>query len=152
MSKGYYQNSVCALVVYDITSRKTFNNVQEWIKQCKKYGAKTEMIVLIGNKTDLENEREVKKEEGEEFAEKNEMRFFETSALNGSNIQNIFQDTAKIILDNINNDFYDLSTDECGIKVKREIKYIPPNDIHDIKKRGGEEERGGDNACSCNCF
>jgi len=39
LSKGYYQNSVCALVVYDITSRKTFDNVKEWIKQCKKYGA-----------------------------------------------------------------------------------------------------------------
>ena len=73
-------------------------------------------MVLIGNKIDLENERKISYEEGEIFAKKNGMLFFETSAKNGINISKIFENSCKEISKKMENGFYDLNRDTCGIK------------------------------------
>jgi len=127
IQKNYFQNSACALVVYDITKKKTFDNSKDWIEECRKYGDNTETLVLVGNKSDLEQEREVPKEEAEEFAKNNNMLFYETSALTGENIQKLFQDSTKIILDNIEKNVYDLTDEGCGIKVIKLVVQIPPD-------------------------
>ena len=86
ITRSYYKNSACALIVYDITNRISFENLSNWIDDCKNSSPKTVFLVLIGNKCDLENNREISEEEGREFAEKNGMLFFETSALTGENV------------------------------------------------------------------
>ena len=75
------------------------------------------LICLIGNKLDLEDKREVSYEEGKNFADENNLLFFETSAKEGNNIQEIFFQSATNILDKINNGEIKLETSNNGIKI-----------------------------------
>ena len=116
ITRAYYKNSVCALVVYDISSRDSFNNVMSWIEDCRNQSPKTIFIVLVGNKCDLEDKRQVTYEEGKELADKNELLFFESSAKDGINVDDIFINSAKEISKKIEQGYYDLESDSCGIK------------------------------------
>ena len=117
ITRAYYKNSVCALICYDITNRDTFKNVQVWIEDCKNQSPKTIFIVLVGNKTDLEEKRQVSYNEGKEYATNNGMLFFETSAKTGEGLDDIFSNSAKEIAKRIKDNYYDLSNDACGIKL-----------------------------------
>ena len=118
ITRAYYKNSACALVVYDISSRESFDNVSTWIEDCRNQSPQTIFMVLVGNKTDLdfENKRVVSFEEGQELAEKNKMMFFETSAKSGKNVDEIFYRSAESIAKRIEENFYDLENESCGIK------------------------------------
>ena len=59
IARAYYKNSICACIVYDITSRNSFNSVQSWIDDCTKQTPKSILLLLIGNKNDLNDRREV---------------------------------------------------------------------------------------------
>ena len=124
MTRIYYKNSSCAFIVYDITEKESFNHVESWISECKKIAPETVLLVLIGNKSDLNESREVSYEEGLKFAEKNKMLFFETSAKNGVNIENIFKKSVENISNNIKEGKYDLTDDACGIKICKSEKNI----------------------------
>ena len=117
ITRAYYKNSVCALVVYDITKRESFENVQSWIQDCRNQSPKTIIMILVGNKNDLENERDVSFDEGEQFAKNNNMIFYETSAKTGKNVNEIFENTVNNISKKIEENYYDLENDSCGIKV-----------------------------------
>ena len=116
ITRAYYKNSVCALVVYDITNRISFENVQEWIDEVKSQTPKEILLVLVGNKIDLENERVVSFDEGKKLSEDNDMLFFETSAKNGNGINDVFLNSCREIYQNIEKGFYDLNNEACGIK------------------------------------
>ena len=116
ITRAYYKNSVCALIVYDISNRESFNNIASWIEDCRNQSPKTIFIVLIGNKSDLDDKRKVTFEEGQELAEKNNMMFFETSAKTGNNVEEIFYESAKEIAKKIEEGYYDLNNENCGIK------------------------------------
>jgi len=116
ITRAYYKNSVCALVVYDISSRDSFNNVSTWIEDCKNQSPKTIFMVLVGNKCDLNDKRQVTAEEGKDLADRNEMLFFETSAKEGINVEEIFLNSANEISKKIDQGYYDLENDTCGIK------------------------------------
>ena len=75
ITRAYYKNSVCAFVVYDISNRATFDNIKSWVEDCKRLSPKTVLMVLVGNKIDLEERREVSYNEGSIFAQKNGMLF-----------------------------------------------------------------------------
>ena len=116
ITRTYYKNSVCAIVVYDISRRETFDNVINWIEDCKLNSPKSVFIILVGNKSDLEEDRQVTTEEGEEFANRYGIRFFETSAKNSININEIFSESIEFIVDRIKKKYYDLDNESCGIK------------------------------------
>ena len=115
ITRTYYKSCVCAIIVYDITSRKSFNDITNWIEDCVKYSPKTVLMVLIGNKCDLEQSREVSTEEGQELSDKNGISFYETSAREGTNIKEIFQKTGEEIYQNIKKGNYNLDDIESGI-------------------------------------
>ena len=105
MTKAYYQGALGAFIVSDITRRKTFENVENWMNDLRKCSDKKVTIILLGNKNDLENEREVKTEEGEMFAKNNDMAFMETSALNGTNIDMAFKSLVEEVYNKCHKEF-----------------------------------------------
>ena len=125
ISKSYYQNSTCSLVVYDISSRESFNAVKNWIDDCKNFGPKTLKIILIGNKCDLDSTlRQISYDEGKEYAEELKIDFYETSALTGQNINEVFNQSASDIVKKIKDgNYYDLNDSDNGIDIKK-IKVI----------------------------
>ena len=90
VTKAYYKGAKGALLVYDITKRRTFENIDNWLIDLRTNGDKDILIMLIGNKSDLKDSREVSKDEAETKAEQYNIPFFETSAKNGDNIINSF--------------------------------------------------------------
>ena len=117
ITKGYFSNSACAIIVYDITNEKSFDSIKEWVNECKLYTNKNIHLVLVGNKNDLKEQRKIEKEQGEELAKEYDMKFFEASALTGDNIEEIFVDICKTINKNINDKLYDLNDPSIGIKI-----------------------------------
>lgn len=101
--KFYYEGCVGALFVYDITRPTTFNNIKsKWYEDFKNYiGLKNSVYLLIGNKNDLVDERNVDKEDGKNLAnEINAADFIETSAKNGDNVEKAFLRLIQKILGN----------------------------------------------------
>ena len=135
ITRNYYKSSSCALVVYDITSRDSFNSINSWIEACKNQSPKTIFFVLIGNKSDLEERREVSKEEGQELADKLGVLFYETSAKTGDNVNELFRDSADEIAKKIEKNLYNLDDDECGIKLGK--------NKNNSNKAGGVQIKGG---------
>merc|ERR1712000_602867 len=87
ITRSYYRGAAGALLVYDITRRETFEHLQSWLEDCRRYSNQNIVIMLIGNKCDLGNKRAVSKEEGEAFASKNGLTFLETSAKTAENVE-----------------------------------------------------------------
>jgi Ras-related protein Rab-11A len=85
------RGAVGALLVYDVTYSKSFASVRDWLQCFREQADPQAAIILIGNKTDCAERREVSFEEGKSYAESEHMLFIETSALNGTNIPEAFQ-------------------------------------------------------------
>jgi small GTP-binding protein len=97
---NFYRNSSLAIMVYSVTDRKSFENLDLWYKELRTNSTSQINVFLIGNKIDLEEEREVKTEEGETYKEKYELiKFIESSAKSGFNALNIFIQAAKLLYD-----------------------------------------------------
>jgi small GTP-binding protein len=115
VTKGYYSNSCCALIVYDITNEKTFQNVKQWMDDCYAFANKNIHLVLVGNKIDLQQDRKINKETAEEFAGQYGMDFYEVSALSGENIENIFFGICNFISQQIDEGKYDFNEPSVGV-------------------------------------
>ena len=97
ITKSFFNNANGIIFVYDITDKKTFDNVKNWIKDSEYYGQFES--VLCGNKVDLEKEkRQVKFDTLKEFGLKKKMEVFETSAKDGTNLEQAFQKLADLIV------------------------------------------------------
>ena len=92
VTKAYYKGAKGALLVYDITRRNTFDNVDNWLIDLKTNGDKDILIILIGNKSDLVENREVSVEDAKSKAEQYGIAFLETSAKSGDNINKAFNE------------------------------------------------------------
>jgi Ras-related protein Rab-2A len=116
ITRTYYRGATGALLVYDISRRETFEHVGRWLEEARQNGNPHMVVMLVGNKADHEK-REISKEEGEKFAQKNGLLFMETSAKTSVNVEEAFLTTARKIYENIQKNVYDLSSDTHGIKV-----------------------------------
>ena len=95
---NFYRNASLAILVYGINSEQTFENMDMWLRELRSYSSPDTKIFLIGNKVDLEDQREVKTEIGEKFAKENGINLFlETSAKTGFNAQKLFIEAARIL-------------------------------------------------------
>ena len=97
ITSSYYKGSHGCFIVYDITNEITFNNVEKWYEHVQREAGQDISIILVGNKCDKENERKISKEQGQEKAKNLKCAFFETSALSGTNIAEIFDELANDI-------------------------------------------------------
>ena len=92
ITSAYYKGAKGAFIVYDITKKSTFDNIDKWISDLKLNGDQNICIVILGNKSDLIDSREVSKDDGIKKAEMFKTAFLETSALNGDNIAKAFEE------------------------------------------------------------
>ena len=120
ITRSYYRGAAGALLVYDITRKETFNHLTRWLEEVRQNGNPDIMVMLIGNKADLDSRRQVSTEEGERFAKENGLIFLETSAKTNFNVEQAFLQTSRMIYDNIDRGVYDLSNDKSGIRVGNE--------------------------------
>lgn len=151
VTRAYYKASAVAMVVYDISSEESFQHIQMWIKDCKDLAPKTVLLVLVGNKSDLEDQRAVSTERGSELARENNMLFFETSALNGNGIQEAFQKSIEEVDQRIRSGYYDLSNSaNQGIKkIENEDNDVGERVIDKKALSIGRKEKKKDDPC-CN--
>ena len=91
IAKNYFHTSDGFLLVYDISCRDSFEKLNFWLEQIKLNAPENTKCIVAGNKCDLEEKREVNKNEGEDFSKENNINFFETSAKEGINVNEIFQ-------------------------------------------------------------
>ncbi|KAN0035994.1 hypothetical protein ACTA71_005292 [Dictyostelium dimigraforme] len=91
VTSGYYRGAVGAMIVYDITSKISFKNVTRWLNELREMAEQDILIMMVGNKSDLEMSREVPTKEAQAFAESNKISFLETSALSSTNVNQSFE-------------------------------------------------------------
>ena len=91
ITSAYYKGAKGAFIVYDITRKNSFESVEKWVSDVTAVADKKITVVLIGNKCDLEDQRQVTKEQGEEKSSKLEIAFLETSAFSGENLEKAFE-------------------------------------------------------------
>ncbi len=90
ITSSYYKGAKGAIIVYDITNEDSFNNVESWMNEVTKKGQRDIQFLLLGNKKDLVNDREVSEEKGIEKARELNMHLFEASALEKTNVNEAF--------------------------------------------------------------
>ncbi|XP_056325889.1 ras-related protein Rab-11B-like [Danio aesculapii] len=88
---SFYRGAVGALLVYDITKHLTYKNMERWIKELRTHADNNIVIMLVGNKSDLQHRRAVPTDKARAFAEKNNLSFIETSALDSTNVEKAFK-------------------------------------------------------------
>merc|ERR1712063_221943 len=117
ITRSYYRGAAGALLVYDITRRDTFNHLTTWLDDARQHSSSNMVIMLIGNKSDLESRREVKREEGEAFAREHGLVFMETSAKTAAGVEEAFINTAREIYEKIQEGAFDINNEANGIKL-----------------------------------
>ena len=98
ITASYYRGGNGILLIYDITDRESFQSLNCWLIEIEKNANKNVKIILIGNNCDLEDKREVSYQEGKDFAQNNNMLFFEVSAKNNTNINEAFESLVEEII------------------------------------------------------
>lgn len=136
ITRSYYRGAAGALLVYDITRRKTFDQLATWLEEARQNASQSMVIMLIGNKSDLDHRRQVSREEGEKFAQDHGLIFLETSAKTAANVEQAFINTAQKIYENIQNDVYDVNNEAHGIKIG--MAHVPPTRSYDTP----QEQKG----------
>jgi Ras-related protein Rab-11A len=91
ITSAYYRGAVGGLLVYDITARNTFDNIQRWLKELRDHADLGIVIMLVGNKCDLTLTRAVSTEEGAAYAAQQDILFVETSACDATNVDTCFE-------------------------------------------------------------
>ncbi|WVZ17593.1 hypothetical protein V8G54_010575 [Vigna mungo] len=90
VTSAYYRGALGAMLVYDITKRQSFDHVARWLEELRAHADSSIVIMLVGNKADLVEQRMVPTEDAVEFAEDQGLFFSETSALSGDNVESAF--------------------------------------------------------------
>lgn len=95
VTHAYYRDSHALLLLYDITSKSSFDNIRAWLSEIHDYAPENVVVMLLGNKADRSGERMIKKEEGETLAKEHNVAFMETSAKTGMNVDLAFMAIAR---------------------------------------------------------
>ena len=138
ITRTYYKGAIGALLVYDITRKETFVHVTKWLEEVRNNSSKTITVILIGNKKDLEDKRQVSYEEGEAFEKENGLMFLETSAKTAYNVVESFNLSAQCILNNIQKNGVDPTVNS---NMRLNNNNVSPGGIN--PGVGGNEKKGG---------
>lgn len=87
----YYRAALGGIIAYDVTNRASFDNIKRWLKQLRDHADPNIVIMLVGNKKDLRQQRQVSTDEAKEFCKQHRLFFIETSALADTNVKTAFE-------------------------------------------------------------
>ena len=132
ITSAYYKGAKGAFIVYDITRKQSFDSVEKWVNDVTAVADKKITIILIGNKCDLEDQRQITKEQGEEKANKLEIAFLETSAYSGENLDKAFDKMMNEVYKKCHEEM--LSDDVDLIDGKGKDINLDKNDANEKKK------------------
>lgn len=90
VAKTYFRDAVGCVLVYDVTSQHSFDELSFWLNQFRELADPKSVIILVGNKVDLESERVISQETGENYAKSSNMLYYETSAVTAQNVSTVF--------------------------------------------------------------
>uniref|UniRef100_A0A3P9HJ01 small monomeric GTPase n=2 Tax=Oryzias TaxID=8089 RepID=A0A3P9HJ01_ORYLA len=105
ITTAYYRGAMGFLLMYDITSQESFCAVQDWATQIKTYSWDSAQVVLVGNKLDLEEDRQVPRQDGQRVATELGFQFFEASAKDNINVKQVFDRLVDVICEKMNQSF-----------------------------------------------
>uniref|UniRef100_A0A8C7Y3K6 RAB26, member RAS onco family n=1 Tax=Oryzias sinensis TaxID=183150 RepID=A0A8C7Y3K6_9TELE len=95
VTHAYYRDAHALLLLYDVTNKSSFDNIQSWLTEIHEYAQQDVVLMLLGNKADSAHDRVVKREDGERLAKEFGVPFMETSARSGLNVELAFTAVAK---------------------------------------------------------
>ena len=136
---SYIRDSSVAIIVYDVTNRNSFTNLRRWIDDVRNERGNEVLLVIVGNKTDLED-KQVTTDEGVKLAKDNEAIFAEVSARLGSNIQELFTNLASTLPGSESNNQQGGTNQQAAQKEKQNVVLTNPTNADEdvgIKKKGG---------------
>ena len=134
---NFYRNSSLAIIVYAINSKDSFDNIEMWLRELRTHSSPDVKVFLIGNKVDLEDEREVRKEDAEAFCKENNINLFmESSAKTGFNAQNIFIKAAEVLYQNYL-EYNEKNEDQDNLQDLNQANSTTINNKKNIKNNGG---------------
>ena len=125
ITKNYYKGANGIILIYDVTNPQTFDNVKSWISQIREEASPNVLIYIAGNKIDIEGERKIQKEAGQKLADEFGFPFVETSAKNGININETFED----LVEKIDSVYSIIENNNTGA--------VKKNKLYKGKKKGG---------------
>ena len=127
ITSSYYRGANGIIVVYDITDNESFENVQQWLREIERYASDKVITLLIGNKLDLKDKRQVSYNIAHEFAQYHDMDFIETSAKENTNVGKFFVQVALKILEKVDSNIQ---------TVKRDLYLEESNKINTVTNTG----------------
>ena len=95
----YFRGAHGILLLYDVTNRDSFKNLENWLIEIEKNSSEKVLKILLGNKCDLNDDREIQPDEGRAFADRNGMEFMETSAKMNTNVNEAFETLGKLMIE-----------------------------------------------------
>ncbi|ODN03835.1 Ras-related protein Rab-30 [Orchesella cincta] len=98
ITQSYYRSAHALILVYDVSSQPSFDCLPDWLREIEEYANAKVLRVLVGNKTDRED-REIPTYVGEDFAQRNNMYFMETSAKEADNVEKLFMEIAHALIE-----------------------------------------------------
>ena len=143
---NFYRSTSLAIVVYAVNSLESFQDLEMWFTELRTYSEPDIKIVLVGNKTDLESDRVVTTEQGEEFAKANNVyKFIEASAKEGINTQSTFIDIAKILFEESSK----FKNDDTNSSSKGKTKKLGKENIYESEERQNEYDENNKKKRCC---
>ncbi|XP_053127858.1 ras-related protein Rab-8B isoform X1 [Hemicordylus capensis] len=118
ITTAYYRGAMGIMLVYDITSEKSFDNIKNWIRNIEEHASSDVERMILGNKCDMNEKRQVSKEKGEKLAIDYGIKFLETSAKSSINVEEAFFALARDIMTKLNRKMNDGSSAGAGGPVK----------------------------------
>lgn len=117
ITRSYFRSSVAAFVVYDITCKNSFDRVQNWVNELRESAHNKICIYLVGNKLDLDRQREVTYQQGYTLAKQLKLKFTETCAFELNTVEAMFRSLAEDVLTKIENGEIDPKNEHYGVKL-----------------------------------
>uniref|UniRef100_A0A7S0Q8P1 Uncharacterized protein n=1 Tax=Coccolithus braarudii TaxID=221442 RepID=A0A7S0Q8P1_9EUKA len=111
VTRSYYRNAAGCLLVFDITSRESFEHAGNWLRDARTLASPDTSIVLVGNKLDLRHQRQVSVVDASRYAQENDMMFLEASAVSGEGVDECFLKVCRTVLSKIESGIINLGAD-----------------------------------------